>query len=147
MSKTYDDLKLAEQFQRGSSVVSAGLRVKGEISGNEDLLVNGSVEGPIRLEEKMLTVGPMGKLVANVLAREVIVFGEVKGNLVARDRIQIKKEGSVVGDLTTGRLVIEDGASFKGFIEVVRQVTGSTSHEKPSQLFAATVSAADTQRK
>ena len=146
MSKTYDDLKLAEQLQHGSSVVSAGLRVKGEISGNEDLLVNGIVECPIQLEEKMLIVGPSGELTANVVAREVIVFGEVKGNIVARDRIQIKKEGSVVGDLTTGRIVIEDGANFKGSIEIVRQTTDAAS-EKPPQSFAATASAADSQRK
>jgi len=142
LSKTYDDLKLAEQLQRGGSVVSAGLRVKGEISGNEDLLVNGIVECPIQLEEKILTVGPSGKLTANVVAREVIVFGEVKGNLVARDRIQIKKEGSVVGDLTTGRIVIEDGANFKGSIEIVRQTTDAAS-EKPPQSFAAIASAAE----
>jgi cytoskeletal protein CcmA (bactofilin family) len=147
LSKTYDDLQLAEQFQRGSNVVSAGLRIKGEISGNEDLLVNGSVEGPIQLEEKTLTVGPEGKLIANVAAREVIVFGEVKGNLVARDRIQIKKEGSVVGDLTTGRIVIEDGANFKGSIEIIRQATDAAGQEKPSQSFATTASAADNQRK
>jgi len=147
LSKIYDDLKLAEQFQRGSSVVNAGLRVKGEISGNEDLFVNGIVEGPIQLGEKILTVGPSGKLIANVVAREVIVFGEVKGNLVARDRIQIKKEGSVVGDLTTGRIVIEDGANFKGSIEIVRQATDVAGPEKPSQSFAATASPADSQRK
>jgi cytoskeletal protein CcmA (bactofilin family) len=127
LSKTYDDLKLAGQLQRVSSVVSAGLRIKGEISGNEDLLVNGIVECPIQLNEKMLTVGPSGKLTANVVAREVIVFGEVKGNLVVRDRIQIKKEGSVVGDLTTGRIVIEDGANLKGSIEIVRQTTDGAS--------------------
>jgi cytoskeletal protein CcmA (bactofilin family) len=147
LSKTYDDLKLAGQLQRVSSVVSAGLRIKGEISGNEDLLVNGIVECPIQLDETMLTVGPSGKLTANVVAREVIVFGEVKGNLVARDRIQIKKEGSVVGDLTTGRIVIEDGANFKGSIEIVRQTTDAASREKPPQSFAATASAADSQRK
>jgi cytoskeletal protein CcmA (bactofilin family) len=146
LSKTYDDLKLAEQLQRRSSVVSAGLRIKGEISGNEDLLVNGIIECPIQLEEKMLIVGPSGELTANVVAREVIVFGEVKGNIVARDRIQIKKEGSVVGDLTTGRIVIEDGANFKGSIEIVRQTTDAAS-EKPPQSFAATASAADSQRK
>jgi len=147
LSKTYDDLKLARQLQHVSSVVSAGLRIKGEISGNEDLLVNGIVECPIQLDETMLTVGPSGKLTANVVAREVIVFGEVKGNLVARDRIQIKKEGSVVGDLTTGRIVIEDGANFKGSIEIVRQTTDAASRAKPPQSFAATASAADSQRK
>ena len=147
MSKTYDDLKLAEQLQRASGVVSAGLRVKGEISGNEDLLVNGIVECPIQLEEKMLTVGPSGKLTANAVAREVIVFGEVKGNLVARDRIQIKKEGSVVGDLTTGRIVIEDGANFKGSIEIVRQAADAAGRETPAQSFAAIATRADSQRK
>ena len=124
---------IRDRLQRVSSVVSAGLRIKGEISGNEDLLVNGIVECPIQLDETMLTVGPSGKLTANVVAREVIVFGEVKGNLVARDRIQIKKEGSVVGDLTTGRIVIEDGANFKGSIEIVRQTTDAASREKPPQ--------------
>src|SRR5580704_17753932 len=113
----YDELRLAEQFQQGINVLSAGLRIKGEISGKEDLLVNGSVEGPIHLEEKTVIVGPSGRLTANVVAREVIVFGEVKGNLTARARIQVNKEGSVVGNLTTGRIVIEDGASFKGSIE------------------------------
>ena len=147
MSKTYDDVKLAEQFQDASNVVSAGLRVKGEISGNEDPLVNGSVEGPIQLGEKMLTVGPSGKLTSDVVAREVIVYGEVKGNLVARDRIQIKKEGSVVGDLTTGRILIEDGANFKGSIEIVRHANDAAGGEKPSQSFAATASASDSQRK
>ena len=144
MSKTYDDLKIAEQLQRGSSVVSAGLRIKGEISGNEDLLVNGIVEGPIQLGDKMLTVGPGGNLTANVVAREVIVLGDLKGNLVAQDRIQIKKEASVVGDLTTGHIVIEDGANFKGSIVIVRQATDAASREKSPQSFAATASAAQT---
>ncbi len=147
MSKTYDDLKLAEQSRHGSSVVSTGLRIKGEISGTEDLLVDGRIEGPIQLEGKMLTVGASGKLIADVVAGEVIVYGEVKGKLVARDRVQIKKEGSVVGDLTTGRIVIEDGANFKGSIEIVRQATDAAGREKPSQSFVATASAADTQRK
>ena len=139
MSKTYDDLKLAEQFQ-GGSVVSAGLRVKGEISGQGDLLVDGIVEGPIQLRDGLLTIGARGKIAADVVAREVIIYGEVKGNLAARDRIEIKKDGSVVGDLTTGRIVIEDGASFKGSIEIVRQATDAASQEKSSQSFAATAS-------
>jgi cytoskeletal protein CcmA (bactofilin family) len=147
LSKTYDDLKLAEQSRHGSNVVSAGLRVKGEILGNEDLLVDGSIEGTIQLGDGILTIGASGRMTADVVAREVIVYGEVKGNLVARDRIQIKKEGSVVGDLTTGRIVIEDGATFKGSIEIVRQATDAASREKPSQSLAATVSASDSPRK
>jgi cytoskeletal protein CcmA (bactofilin family) len=147
LSKTYDDLKLAEQSRHGGNVVSAGLRVKGEISGNKDLLVDGTIEGPINLGYGILTIGATGKITADVVAREIIVYGEVKGNLAAQDRIEVKKDGSVMGDLTTGRIVIEDGANFKGSIEIVRQATDVAVLEKPSQSFAATASAADSQRK
>src|SRR5690242_15077392 len=98
--------------------LGASLHVKGEISGNEDLHIDGSVEGLIQLEDRKLTVGASAKLTADVMAREVVVYGSVKGNLRARDRIEIKKDGSVVGDLTTARIMIEDGAYFKGSIEI-----------------------------
>ena len=81
--------------------LGASLHVKGEITGNEDLHIDGSVEGLIQLEERKLTVGVSAKLTADVVAREVVVYGSVKGNLRAKDRIEIKKDGSVVGDLTT----------------------------------------------
>ena len=93
--------------------LGASLHVKGEISGNEDLHIDGSVEGLVQLEDRKLTVGASAKLTADVVAREVVVYGSVKGNLRARDRIEIKKDGSVVGDLTTARIMIEDGAYFK----------------------------------
>jgi cytoskeletal protein CcmA (bactofilin family) len=96
------------------------LHVKGEITGNEDLHVDGSVEGLISLEDRKLTVGNSAKVNADVVAREIVVFGNVKGNLRAKDRIEIKKDGSVVGDLTTARIMIEDGAYFKGAIEIDR---------------------------
>jgi cytoskeletal protein CcmA (bactofilin family) len=98
--------------------LGASLHVKGEISGNEDLLVDGSVEGLIQLDDRKLTVGATAKLTADIIAREVVVFGTVKGNLRAKDRIEIKKDGSVNGDLTTARIMIEDGAYFKGSIEI-----------------------------
>ncbi len=103
--------------------LGASLHVKGEISGNEDLHVDGSVEGLIQLEERKLTVGASAKVTADVVAREVVVYGSVKGNLRARDRIEIKKDGSVVGDLTTARIMIEDGAYFKGSIEIDRNAS------------------------
>jgi cytoskeletal protein CcmA (bactofilin family) len=96
------------------------LHVKGEINGNEDLHVDGSVEGLISLEDRKLTVGASAKVSADIVAREIVVFGTVKGNLRARDRIEIKKDGSVVGDLTTARIMIEDGAYFKGSSEIER---------------------------
>jgi cytoskeletal protein CcmA (bactofilin family) len=98
--------------------LGGSLHVKGEITGNEDLHIDGSVEGLVHLEDRKLTVGASAKLTADVIAREVVVYGNVKGNLRARDRIEIKKDGSVIGDLTTARIMIEDGAYFKGSIEI-----------------------------
>ena len=100
--------------------LGAGLHFKGEITGNEDLQIDGNIEGLVHLEDRKLVVGSSAKLTADVIAREVVVYGNVKGNLRARDRIEIKKDGSVVGDLTTARIMIEDGAYFKGAIEIDR---------------------------
>jgi len=105
--------------------LGASIRVKGEVSGNEDLHVDGTVEGLIQLDDRKLTVGMSAKLTADVVAREIVVYGSVKGNLRARDRIEIKKDGSVVGDLTTARIMIEDGAYFKGAIEIDRNASDS----------------------
>src|ERR1700722_11744947 len=117
--------------------LGASLHVKGEISGNEDLHIDGSVEGLVQLEDRKLTVGASAKLTADVVAREVVVYGSVKGNLRARDRIEIKKDGSVVGDLTTARIMIEDGAYFKGSIEIDGHADGGDK-EKESEKAAYT---------
>ncbi len=113
--------------------LGSSLHIKGEISGNEDLHVDGSVEGLIQLDDRKLTVGASAKLTADVVAREVVVYGSVKGNLRARDRIEIKKDGSVIGDLTTARIMIEDGAYFKGSIEIDRNASeAGAESEKPA---------------
>jgi cytoskeletal protein CcmA (bactofilin family) len=125
--------------------LGASLHVKGEISGNEDLHIDGSVEGEIQLGDSKLTVGASAKLTGDVVAREVVVYGSVKGNFRARDRIEIKKDGSVVGDLTTARILIEDGAYFKGSIEIDRTASSNdTDVDKPAYSRATTVSAAAT---
>ena len=103
---------------RATARLGPSLHIKGEITGNEDLLIEGSVEGLVQLDERKLTVGATAKLTADIIAREVVVYGTVKGNLRAKDRIEIKKDGSVNGDLTTARIMIEDGAYFKGSIEI-----------------------------
>ena len=129
---------LATTPQGSTARLGASLHVKGEISGNEDLHVDGSVEGLIQLEERKLTVGASAKLTADVVAREVVVYGSVKGNLRARDRIEIKKDGSVIGDLTTARIMIEDGAYFKGSIEIDRKAeTAEKDLDKPAFTRAA----------
>jgi len=119
--------------------VGASLHIKGEISGNEDLQVDGSIEGSIQLEERKLTVGASGRVTADVVAREVVVYGSSKGNLCAGDRIEIKKDGSVVGDPTTAQIIIEDGAHFKGSIEIDRKASDiGPDLDKPAYARAAT---------
>src|ERR1700681_2151000 len=119
---------LGATADRATARLGASLQVKGEISGNEDLLIDGSVEGLIQLDERKLTVGTTAKVTADIIAREVVVYGTVKGNLRAKDRIEIKKDGSVNGDLTTARIMIEDGAYFKGSIEIDRTGDKDSSH-------------------
>jgi cytoskeletal protein CcmA (bactofilin family) len=123
--------------------LGASLHIKGEITGNEDLQIDGSVEGLVQLDDRKLTVGASARVTADLIAREVIVYGNVKGNLRARDRIEIKKDGSVVGDLTTARIMIEDGAYFKGSIEIDKAgEAGETDLEKPAYTRAGKSTAA-----
>ncbi|HKV47843.1 MAG TPA: polymer-forming cytoskeletal protein [Candidatus Acidoferrales bacterium] len=123
----------------GTARLGASLHVKGEITGNEDLAIDGTVEGLVNLEDRRLTIGASARLTADVIAREVVVYGNVKGNLRARDRIEIKKDGSVVGDLTTARIMIEDGAYFKGSIEIDK--TGDADDDKSNLRSRSTASA------
>ena len=108
---------------RTPACLGSSLHVKGQISGNEDLHIEGKVEGPISLGGHRLTVARTGVVSSEIVARETVIYGKVNGDIRARDRIEIKKDGSVEGDLTAARVVIEDGAFFKGHIEIDR---GST---------------------
>ena len=103
-----------------SGWLGSSLHVKGDITGTEDLLIDGSVEGLVELDERKLTVGPTAKVTADINARDLVVYGFVKGNVHAKGRIEIKKDGSVIGNLTTAQIMIEDGADFKGSIEIDR---------------------------
>jgi cytoskeletal protein CcmA (bactofilin family) len=105
---------------RNLAILGPGLTVKGQISGEEDLQIDGKVEGSISLKGQRLTVGQNGEIVSDVHAREVIVYGKVRGNLFAEDRIEVKKDGSVIGNITGGRVLIEDGAYLKGQVEIER---------------------------
>jgi cytoskeletal protein CcmA (bactofilin family) len=116
---------------RNLACLGASIEVKGKISGEEDLQVDGKVEGPVALNGQRLTVGRTGQLASEISAREVVVYGKVTGNVRARDRVEIKKDGSVVGDIWTARISIEDGAYFKGRIEIERAKSSSAAeHEE-----------------
>jgi cytoskeletal protein CcmA (bactofilin family) len=111
---------------RPTGWLGASLHIKGDITGTEDLVIDGSVEGMIELDERKLTVGTTAKLTADINARDVVVHGYVKGNVHAKGRIEIRKDGSVIGNLTTAQIMIEDGADFKGSIEIDRSATKQT---------------------
>ncbi|HET8924149.1 MAG TPA: polymer-forming cytoskeletal protein [Candidatus Acidoferrum sp.] len=103
---------------RNSARLGAGLQIKGHITGTEDLQIDGKVDGPITLRGHELTVGPSAQLNSELHAGQVIVYGKVVGNVHARDRVDVKTDGSVIGDISTARISIEDGAHFKGRIEI-----------------------------
>ncbi|HEV2101292.1 MAG TPA: polymer-forming cytoskeletal protein [Candidatus Acidoferrum sp.] len=128
---------LGATADRSTARLGPSLHIKGEITGSEDLLLEGTVEGLVQLDERKLTVGASAKVTADIIAREVVVYGTVKGNLRAKDRIEIKKDGSVNGDLTTARIMIEDGAYFKGSIEIDK----SGEKESGSSAFSRSASA------
>src|SRR5216683_6885041 len=106
-----------------AACISQGIRIKGEVTGSEDLFVDGVVEGKLSLTtNSCLTVGPNGHVKADVLAREVIVRGKIEGKVIGRDKVQLWRTGQVTGEVQTDRLAIEDGALLRGKVEAGRQV-------------------------
>lgn len=101
-------------------MVGKAVVVKGEIHSREDLYIDGEIQGTVDLLESKLTIGPNGKIQATIRAREVVVFGSVQGNVEATEKIDIRKEAKLVGDIRTARIVIEDGAFFKGSIDIIK---------------------------
>jgi len=120
----------------GNAVLGKSVVVKGQILSREDLTIDGEVEGTIEMQEHRLTIGQNGKVRASVKAREVIVLGTLHGNVETGDRIDIRKEAKLVGDIRTARIVIEDGAYFKGNVDIVRaelaKPSAAASAPKPS---------------
>jgi cytoskeletal protein CcmA (bactofilin family) len=104
---------IADQATIGKSLI-----VKGEVTGSESLYIDGKVEGAINLPGNRVTVGRNGQVSANISAREVVVLGKVRGNINASDRVDIRSEGSLTGDVIAQRISIEDGAFFKGGIDI-----------------------------
>jgi cytoskeletal protein CcmA (bactofilin family) len=102
---------------RATACISQGIKIKGEVTGKEDLFIDGTLEGKLDLIGGSVTVGPNGKVKADIQAREIIVRGSVQGKLNARDRVQLWNSGSVTGEVQTERLSIEDGALFRGKVE------------------------------
>ncbi len=117
-----DASKTTEFAHIGRSVM-----VKGELSGSEDLFIDGQVEGTIELRGNSLTIGPHGQVKANVNAKDVTVQGKLEGNIQASQRAELKKTAVAVGDIVTQRVAIEEGAYFKGKVEIQREGSKSES--------------------
>jgi cytoskeletal protein CcmA (bactofilin family) len=116
----------------GKSVV-----IRGELTGNEDLYLDGEIEGNINLRDHKLVIGPNGKIKATITARDVVVHGRVEGNVVASERVELKRSSTLSGDVATRRIVIEDGAVFKGSIDIKEQHDARPEVRKPVTSSAA----------
>jgi cytoskeletal protein CcmA (bactofilin family) len=121
----------------GKSVV-----IKGELNGSEDLTIEGYVEGTIQLKEHVLTIGPNGRIKAQVYAKSVIVLGEVTGNVTATDKVDIRDNGSVDGDIVSPRVAIAEGAHFRGAVDMQRKGGATTPAAKTDGKSASTPAAA-----
>ncbi len=103
------------------ATIGRSIVLKGELSANEDLLIEGQFEGTVNLQDHCLTVGANGKVKAEIQARQVVIFGTVNGNVTAREKIEVRRSGNVTGDLTAASISIEEGAYFKGSIDILRE--------------------------
>jgi cytoskeletal protein CcmA (bactofilin family) len=132
--------KTGEFAHIGKSVV-----IKGELSGSEDLYVDGTVEGTIQLQGNNLVIGPNGHVHADVNAKGVVVHGKMEGNIRASDRVELRKSAVIVGDIVTQRIAIEDGAYFKGKVEIQKEAVkpnstpGGTEHQGEGKSMPASV--------
>ena len=128
------------RHQTGRDVVNIGKSVviKGELNGSEDLTIEGQVEGKIELKDHILTIGPNGKIKAQVFAKALIVLGEVTGNVSAAEKVEIRDGGSVDGDIVSPRVAIAEGAHFRGSVDMQRKAgPGQGAQQRPAAPAAA----------
>lgn len=124
-----------------SASIGKAVKVVGQIYSREDLYVDGEVEGTVEALEHKLTIGPNGAVRAGVKAREVVALGTIQGNVEAHDKIEIRKEAKLVGDIRTARIIIEDGAYFKGSIDIVKPEPKTAPKAAPAAQPASTPAA------
>jgi len=121
----------------GSAQIGQSIQIEGTLTGNEDLTIDGRVQGTIKLNGHALTIGPNGKIEAGLRAKSIIVQGEVKGNVTADDKIQITSSGSVKGDLRAPRIALDDGARFAGSVDMGAEKAASAAQAGKPEYAAA----------
>ena len=132
-------LEASQHMEKDIVNIGKSVVIKGELNGSEDLTIEGHVEGTIQLREHVLTIGPNGRIKAQVFAKSVIVLGEVTGNVTASDKVDIRDNGSVDGDIVSPRVAIAEGAHFRGSVDMQRKgaAPAQTPGAKPAQPQAA----------
>ena len=138
--RTTEPLRTADSHRTDVAHIGKSVLIKGELSGSEDLYVDGEVEGNIDLNEHSLTIGPHGRVRANVKARDVVVHGKVDGSVYGTERVELKRSAVLVGDIATQRIVIEDGAYFKGAIDIRKETKPVVAKAEATKAFAAAAS-------
>jgi len=133
----YAPSRPAENFRAEVAHIGKSVLIKGELSGSEDLYLDGEVEGSVDLKQHSLTVGPHGRIRANIRAREVIVHGKVDGNIAGDEKVELKKSAVLTGDITTQRIMIEDGAFFKGAIDLLKDGKSQSGDHRRELSFSA----------
>ena len=125
----------------GSTVIGKSVTIRGEMSGNEDLFMDGAIEGTILLSDGRLTIGPNARVQADLQARDVVIYGRVDGKVRASGRIELRDSAAVKGDLFAERLSIEENATVKGRVELTEGTARSAAgHAQSAELFPATTS-------
>lgn len=127
--------------EQGGTTIGKDVRIRGDLSGTEDIYVDGDVEGTISFPEAKFTVGPGGRVHANVTARDVIVMGRVNGHLRAAGRVELRQGAQVLGDITAARLSIEESAVIKGKVELSQQAAAASTQPSLSVFSAGTATA------
>jgi cytoskeletal protein CcmA (bactofilin family) len=121
ISPPKETAKISEPPRADVGHIGKSVVIRGELTGNEDLYLDGEVEGTINLSDHKLVIGPNGKIKASITAREVVLHGRVEGNVSVTERAELKRSCTLIGDVSTPRIVIEDGAFFKGTIDIPKE--------------------------
>ncbi len=130
----------AQNYRSDVAHIGKSVVVKGELSGSEDLYLDGEIEGTVELHDHSIIIGPNGRIRASVRAREIIVHGKVDGNLYGGEKVELKKSAVLVGDIFTQRIAIEDGAYFKGGIDIQKGEKAPAVESKSAAATATTTS-------
>jgi cytoskeletal protein CcmA (bactofilin family) len=123
---------MPEPETRNTATIGKAVKINGQIFTKEDLYVDGDVEGTIESHDNKVTIGPNGRVQAGIRAREVVILGQVQGNVEASDKVDIRKDAKLVGDIITSRISIEDGALFKGSIDIKKAEPKSAAAPAPA---------------